>query len=51
MTTAGGSGYYYNKIVIRNKTTTNINDVSVKVEKINALFRCGFIPARAYCSN
>lgn len=49
--TTGGTGYYYNGVVIINKSSVSISDVAIRVEKTNAVFICGFIPPGADCAN
>jgi hypothetical protein len=49
--TTGATGYYYNEVVIINKSPVSISDVAIRVEKTNAVFICGFIPAGADCAN
>ncbi len=46
-----GQDYYYNEIVVRNKTSESVTDVSIKVAKTLAVFRCGYIAPAAICSN
>lgn len=48
--TSGGS-YFYNEIVIRNNSSTNVSNVAIKVESSGMVYNCSFIPLRADCSN
>lgn len=36
---------------MRNKSTSNVHDVKIKVEKTGLVFLCSFIPPKGECSN
>lgn len=43
--------YYYNEIVIHNKTTTPVRNVAIRVPNTHAVFSCGYIAPGSFCSN
>jgi hypothetical protein len=43
--------FYYNEIVIQNKSSDIIRDVTIKVEKTGRIFRCSIIAPYGNCSN
>jgi len=45
------SGYYYNEIVIHNKSSQKLTDVRIKVKKTQAVFSCNVILSGRTCSN
>ena len=36
--------YYYNEIILKNKSSDIIRDVLIKVEKTGGIFKCSIIP-------
>jgi hypothetical protein len=43
--------YYYNEIVIHNKTSKPVRNVAIRVPNTNAVFSCGYIAPGSFCSN
>lgn len=40
-----------NTLVVKNLTRNDINDVEIRVEKLNGVFNCNLIIPESYCSN
>jgi len=43
--------YYYNEIVVRNKTESPVSGVAIRVPNTNAVFSCSHIAPNGECSN
>lgn len=43
--------YYYNEIIIHNKTKLAVSNATIRVEKTHAVFQCSYIPSGSQCSN
>jgi hypothetical protein len=46
-----GKHYYYNEIVIHNKSNIAVRNVAIRVPNTNAVFSCGYIAPGTFCSN
>jgi len=43
--------YYYDEIIINNKSSKSVSDVVIKVSETGMMFSCSFIPSQGECSN
>ena len=50
-TSISDKDYYYNEIVLRNTTTSNVTNVVISTRKNGGVFSCSFIAPRGVCSS
>ena len=41
----------FDQVVIRNATNYKIDDLKIKVSKLNTVFACGVVLSKSFCSN